>query len=183
MKSFCYDLNLNIPLFKSEINPFNFPKVRHTKLPIDSLNPLIVDWFRSLSLEIVLVEVFYSKPNLISGIHTDSTANDINKINWIFGGSNCEMKWYSLKQSNLSKPTNLTPINTRYQLYWFNEVNLEHSQVLHSPSLVNVGVPHNVYNKEEDRWCVSVVYQFIGSKKRPTLHQALTIFKDYINEI
>jgi len=183
MKLFCYDLNLKIPLFKSEINPLNFPKVRHTKLSIEFLNPLIVEWFRLLSLEIVLVEVFYSRPKLISGIHTDSTGSDINKINWVYGGSNCEMKWYSLKDSEVKKPASITPINTRYQLYSFNEVNLECSRVLHSPSLVNVGVPHNVCNHDEDRWCVSVVYQFTKSKQRPTMQQALDIFKDYINEI
>jgi hypothetical protein len=179
MKLFCLNLNLDIPLFKSEINPFNFPKVRHTKLPIESLNPLIVDWFRSLSLEIVLVEVFYSKPNLFSGIHIDSAGGNINKINWIYGGKDCEMNWYSIKNTVEGRTTNSTPIDTRYVSYFPDEVEVEYSKVLHSPSLVNVGIPHNISNKHEDRWCVSLVYQFIDSKKRPTMQEALNIFREH----
>lgn len=180
MNPFCYSLNLNIPLFKDNTNSHSFPKVRHKRLTIDLINPEIHRLFDSLNLRIILVEVFYSKPNLFSGIHVDSTGGDINKINWIYGGKDCQMHWYSINDSNSVKDEDKTIIGTRYQSFNLDEVTLEYSNVLSSPSLVHGGVPHNVNNGTEDRWCVSLVYDFKDSKKRPTMKESLALFKNFI---
>jgi hypothetical protein len=180
-----YSLSLDVPLFKTEVNPFEFPKVRHTKISSEYLNPKIVEIFSSLNLDIVLIEVFYSQPRFISGIHIDGDGGDINKINWVFGGRNCAMNWYSVKSDKLVNQSyetnNKTIINTTYRGFLSNEVVLENTAILESPSIVNVGVPHNVHNCLEQRWCVSLVYKFKDSKKRPTMQESLEIFKNFIS--
>lgn len=179
MITYSSELNFSISLLRSSVDPFSFPKIRHSKLDPNLVNPSIINLFDSLNLDIVLFEVFYSKPFFNGGIHIDSTGGDINKINWIYGGQGCKMNWYSIKDPNLEKRID-TPIGTKSQLFDPSAVNLEFSKVLSSPSLVHVGVPHNVRNMKEDRWCVSLVYRFKNSNKRPTMKESLDIFKNFI---
>jgi hypothetical protein len=181
MNQICYNLNLPIPLFKEGINPFSFSKERHTILDIDKvLNLDIIEWFSNFSLKIISVEVFYSPPSFISGIHADCNAGDINKINWVFGGENCKMNWYSIKHVNASQTSALTSVETDYIPYRYSDVDLLHSEVLKSPSLVHVGMPHNVSNSMHDRWCVSIVYADVLTNKRPTMEESVNLFKSYI---
>lgn len=180
MAQYAHDLNLLTPLFKAEIDPFLFPKVRHTRLGLEVLSNDIIQLFDRLNLKINLVEVFYSRPFLTSGIHIDSSGGDINKINWVFGGAECEMNWYSVNQHSAAKEIKNTMIGTDYLQFATNEVTLEASKVLHSPSLVHVGIPHNVQNKSQDRWCVSVVYKTKDTDRRPTMAQSLEIFKEFV---
>lgn len=175
-----YSLDIKIPLFRTDVNPFEFPKIRHTQLSPDKLNSEIIKLFESLNLNIVLIEVFYSRPYFISGIHVDSTGGDINKINWIFGGKNCTMHWYSIKPGHVEKVVTKTSIDTRYQSFNADEVILEDSAVLDLPTLVHVGVPHNVQNLLEDRWCVSVVYQYKNTKRRPSMSESLQLFNEFL---
>lgn len=181
MTQYVHDLNLSVPLFKAEINPYAFPKVRHTRLGHEVLSNDIIQLFDSLNLEIDLIEVFYSRPFLTSGIHIDSVGGDINKVNWVFGGAECEMNWYSVTGAHSSKEIKNTMIGTDYLHFAANEVTLEASKVLHSPSLVHVGVPHNVQNKNQDRWCVSVVYKTKDTGQRPTMAESLEIFKEFVS--
>lgn len=175
-----YNLNFSISPLIDSIDPFLLPKVRHTRLSLNTINPEIIELFSKLSLNIVLAEVFYSIPHLFSEIHTDNTGGDINKINWIYGGDNCSMNWYSIKTTNNKKDFVKTPIDTRYTEYHPDEVNIIESAVLTSPSLVNVGIPHNIKNQNEHRWCISLVYKFKYSSRRPTMVESLNLFKDYI---
>ena len=174
-----YNLDFGIPLLSDSIDPFLFPKVRHTQLNFDTLNPRIIELFSKLSLNIILAEVFYSKPNFFSVIHTDSAAGDINKINWIYGGTDCSMNWYSVKNLVNKKDIEKTSINTQYTRYHSNEVDIIESTVLKSPSLVNVGIPHNVTNKNQHRWCISLVYNFKESGRRPTIEESLKLFDPF----
>jgi hypothetical protein len=180
MISCVHDLSIPVPLFKEHIDPFMFPKVRHTRLHAETLNDSLLELFNKLNLEINLVEVFYSRPFFESGIHIDSSGGDINKINWVFGGAGCKMNWYSVDHQHPTKEIKNTVIGTDYLPFDKKEVILEHSKILHSPSLVHVGIPHNVHNLHQDRWCVSLVYQFKGTKIRPTMNQSLKIFQEFL---
>lgn len=175
-----YNLDFGIQPFLDSIDPFSLPKVRHTRLDLSILNPKIIELFSKLSLNIILAEVFYSTPFMFSGIHTDSTGGDINKINWIYGGDGCHMNWYSTKISAIEKNIEKSAINTQCASYAYDEVDIIESTVLKSPSLVNVGIPHNIKNKNEHRWCISLVYNFKESGRRPTMEESLKLFKDYI---
>jgi hypothetical protein len=175
-----YNLDFGMPLLLDDIDPFLFPKIRHAYLSLDKINPKIIELFSNLSLDIILVEVFYSHPNFFSGIHADQTGGDINRINWIYGGTGCSMNWYSIKTPEVQKTTKKTVINTRYIQYHIKEVDIIESTVLKSPSLVNIGIPHNVKNKNEHRWCISFVYTFKDSGRRPTMEESLKLFNDYL---
>jgi hypothetical protein len=174
-----YPLNIMTPLFKDGVNPFEFSKTQHTRISLVTLNPDILKIFFSLGLEIMLVEVFYSYPMFSCVIHIDGAGGDINKINWVYGGQQCAMNWFSIKPGIVKEPSK-TSINTSYISFKPDEVELEDTTVLHSPSIINAGVPHNICNSFEDRWCVSVVYRFKHNKIRPTMKQTLELFKEYI---
>lgn len=181
MNTYVTELNFPYLLLRSDVDPYSFPKVRHTQLNLNIINPKIIELFSKLSLNIILIEVFYSRPNFFSGIHTDSTGGDINKINWIYGGNDCSMNWYSIKTPEVKKDIEKTPINTRYTEYRASEVDIIESTVLKSPSLINVGIPHNIKNKNEHRWCISLVYSFKESSQRPTMKESLKLFDSFID--
>ena len=137
MNKYCVPLSITENIFNN-INPFELPKERHFKLNIDQhLSNEIKNIFRSLKLEIMLVEVFYSKPSLVGGIHADSFGGDFTKINWIFGGKNSTMVWYETKDST-PKPSENTPVESNYISYDINEVNQIYETSIVKPSLVQV---------------------------------------------
>jgi len=178
---FCHQLNITNNLFSETFDPFSMSKVRHTKLDYHSVfSTPIKEIFESLNLEIILVEVFYSKPFLDSKIHTDCNGGDFTKINWIFGGENSTMHWYKPKVEKVS--TNKTLIDTNFILYESYEVDRVHTANLIKPSLVQVGVPHSVTNNYNHRWCVSVVYINKLTGRRPTMEDSIKIFKDFLIE-
>jgi hypothetical protein len=161
------------------MDPFKFPKTRHIKINLDKINPEIIQLFDNLGLHIFLAEVFYSRPFFVSGIHTDVKGGDINKINWVFGGNDSIMNWYAIKEGTTPTDVQQTVVGTPYIAYDSAAVHLEFSKTISNPCLVHVGVPHNICNAKEHRWCVSLVYHDKKSKKRPTMEEAKNIFRDY----
>jgi hypothetical protein len=180
MNKYVTELNFPYSLLRPDVDPYSFPKKRHIRLNLDIINPDMIGFFNKLNLEIILVEVFYSRPFFQSGIHIDSMGGDINKINWIYGGKDCQMNWYSVKENSIKKSLENTVIGTSYQSFDRKDVNLEFAKVLRSPSLVCVGAPHNVHNQQEHRWCISLVYQYQDLKQRLTMKESLEIFKEFI---
>jgi hypothetical protein len=176
---FCHKLNLISSPFVETFNPLNLPKTRHVKINHERiLSEYIKNLFSFLNLEIRLVEVFYSTPFLNSRIHTDSLGGDYTKINWIFGGENSVMHWYNPKIEKTSNGK--TPINTDYISYEVNEVDHLYSERIVSPTLVQVGIPHNIENDYNHRWCVSLVYVDKHTNRRPTMEESIKIFKDHL---
>jgi hypothetical protein len=181
MNNYCTYLNLPFPLFKESVDPFQLQKLRHFKLDKDEVvNDDLQNWFTSLKLEIHIVEVFYTPPNTTGTIHIDSIGGDYTKLNWQFGGKNSVMNWYSTNK--LIAPANkVTPIGSKYTRFEQHEVTKVHSQYIQNPSLIQVGVPHNIENFSEDRWVVSVVYKYPSAiYRRPTWTESLSIFNGYL---
>jgi hypothetical protein len=182
MNKYCTYLNMPFTLFKKGIDPFQLQKTRHFKLDKDEvISDELQNWFTSLRLEVFLVEVFYTPPNEIGIIHIDSTGGDYTKLNWQFGGKDSIMNWYSETNPNSRKKT-ITSIGS-------NSISLDndtlikvHSQYIQNPSLVQVGVPHNIENFAEDRWVVSVVYKYLIPNYiiRPTWAKSLSLFNEYL---
>ena len=182
MNKYCAYLSIPFPLFKERVDPLKFPKTRHFKLDKDEvLNDDLQHWFDSLKLEIYLVEVFYTPPNEVGIIHIDSVGGDYTKLNWQFGGKDSVMNWYSETTPNSRKKT-ITSIGSNSISFDENNVTKIHSQTIQNPSLVQVGVPHNIENFSEDRWVVSVVYKYPIAKYivRPTWDKSLLLFNDYL---
>jgi hypothetical protein len=73
----------------------------------------------------------------------------------------------------------MSATNTSFVQYKDFEVNLIESAPIKNPTIVQVGVPHNVINVTEDRLCVSLVIAKKGLRQKVRMQQALDIFKDY----
>jgi hypothetical protein len=115
------------------------------------------------------------------GIHVDlKTPGDYAKINWVFGGEDSCMHWYTIKDEFKNKPASTSIVSTSYVSYTASEVNLVYSENFRKPSLLQVGVPHNVINGNQERFAVSMVFSDSKSGLRPTLAEAKEIFKHHL---
>ena len=181
MNNYCTYLDIPFPLFNNNIDPFQFPKIRHVKLDkLEILSTEIQEWFTSLNLDIMLIEVFYTPPNEITVIHFDSVGGNYTKLNWQFGGAGSIMHWYSANAPQAHTKTT-TPIGSNSAIFKSTDVTKIHSQTIQNPSLVQVGIPHNIENFDEDRWVVSVVFRYPNTKfLRPTWSASLKIFNEYL---
>lgn len=180
MNRYCVPLNIITNPFKEGINPFDFPKIRHSKLDYkDVFNEQIKEWFDSFNLEICLLEVFYSHPFFVGSIHRDNDQGNLPKINWVFGGKHSVMQWYKLKDGCAETRVN-TAIDTVAIHYDKTFCDLVHSQNISQPSIVRVGEPHGVRNLTEDRYCISTVFRDKDTLKVPGMEDTVAMFKDYI---
>lgn len=175
-----YFLNLDIPLFKDGITLDNIPKTFITIIDKEKyLNEKIFNFFDSLDLEIFFVETFFKTPNKSGGIHIDASGGDYTKINWVFGGGDSKMGWYEPIDKKF-KPIFKTPAGTPYISYTRNQVTEIENTVIKNPTLVQVGIPHNVFDVTEDRFCVSILFKNKINNQKPTMFESVQIFKQYI---
>jgi hypothetical protein len=178
-----YHTALSLPknVFREGISPQTFPIKRRTLLvPELHLNPDIINIIHSVDLVIRQVELFYSPPNLVSGIHRDVPNADISKINWVYFGKDSIMSWYD---TDPNKP--LTgPIGNKYKSYSREESILLHSYKIHSPSLVQAGIAHNITNFNEERWAVSLMLIYKNPDKnfieQCPYNESIARLKEYI---
>jgi hypothetical protein len=183
MNNYCVDLQVDLPLFDSNLSPVEFLKQKYTltghfQINTDDLNKKLSLWFLNLGLSIRLIEIFYRQPNAVGNIHSDtSIPGDYAKLNWVYG--NGIMNWYKIAGINNST-IHITDINSHAIYYKESEVELVHSQKVGQPSLVQVGCPHKVINFDSERVCISLVFESINTKQRLTFQEAKTLFKDYI---
>lgn len=181
MKNYSY-LNLDIPLFKNGISEIDVPKLFMKALPIDDyINPELIKFLDTLNLQVTYVESFFKNRGHTGkgDVHVDCEGGNYVKLNWVFGAGESLMCWYEPKD-NLQKSTCISPTKTSFLKYKEFEVNLIESAPIKNPTIVQVGIPHNVINVTENRLCISVVICTKGIKQRVSMQQALDIFKDYI---
>jgi hypothetical protein len=173
-------LNLNIPLFKEGVSIEDI-----SKQPIDRLNQKIhlnkdlLTFFDSLNLIVLLVETFFKRPGNTDHIHIDNSGGDYVKLNWVFGGGDSRMCWYKPIDS-LNKTVLRTTIGTPYVSYLPDEVIEIESVVVSNPTLVQVGIPHDVQDVTEDRLCVSILFLNKKTGKRLTMADARELFQQYL---
>jgi hypothetical protein len=171
---FCIDLTLP---FQPLLPNVQLEK-RHANLDRSTqVTPELLAWVNDLGLEVQVFESFYCYPNKTGGIHTDAQGGDITKINWIVCDGASTMNWYAVKDSVVKHPKP-NSLNTLYTTYDPNEVTLVHSQEVKFPSIVQAGVPHDITNGNNDRWCLSLV--LAKNNKRIKMSTALEIFKPWI---
>jgi hypothetical protein len=181
VKNYSY-LNLDIPLFKNGVSENDVPKLPMKALVIDDyINPELVKFFDTLNLHITYLASFFKKRGHTGkgSVHVDATGGDYVKLNWVFGAGESLMCWYEPKD-NFNKSISINVANTSYVQYEDFEVNLIDSAPIKNPTIVQVGIPHNVINATEDRLCISVVICIKGSENRVPMQVALDIFKDHI---
>ena len=190
MTTYHHNLNFNVELLKNKHSLINLPniidgkKAYHSSVSIkEHVNTDMLDLLADLNIFPDHCELFYSTPNFFSGIHVDVKHGDFTKINWVFGGTRSLMNWYKPKDEIVRNEQNLSAVNSSYIGYKRTEVDLLFSAPLGFPSVVQVGVPHNIINPIEDRYCISLVLSSFnknGLVYRPTMHQSLNMLSKYL---
>ena len=159
MSAFCIPLEDQTPLFRDSYQHPHFEQRTHINLNLEQdINPYWIELFKPHDLEVYRVELFYGPDQFpyTMGIHTDRNYGDWAKINWIFGGDGSQMHWYKPLTSH-NKEVKSTDVHSNYNLYEPSEVRLLRSESVSTPSIVQVGIPHNITNPGQERWCYSMV--------------------------
>jgi len=144
-------------------NKIKFIKQRQQILEHNTLSDEYFDFLNKLNIKLNHIEIFVSLPNKYYTIHKDQhDKDDFPKLNFIFDGKGSKMNWYKPKETyfpNLST----TDVGSPFISYELQDVDLIFSCEIHSPSLIQAGVPHNVTSPTL-RWAVSTVYMSKDNK-------------------
>ena len=178
MNPYCVPASINVTPLTKDVTSYGTQG--HVSIPLSDIHPNFVKFLARYNLELLLAELFYNPPRKISRIHVDALGGDYSKINFVYGGEKSLMCWYSANPGIVKDQIDYTMINTRSVDYAPDEVTLLHRQTIHSPSIVQVGIPHNIINAAKPRWCLSLVPIDIDTKKRITFQQTIEIFKDLV---
>ncbi len=177
-------------------NPLNFPcKIITNEMLLSSLKTRYINYvpakifltteflqiLDSKGCKVLHLESFYSQEHYVQPIHIDSLVNkrQETKINFVWGGENSIMNWYEIIDDSIEPVLELTPIGTPYQIYPASNHKLVHSEAIHSPSLVNTSVPHNIVNFSEKRLCLSLLVVKKDNNYMP-YKEALEVFSEYL---
>lgn len=194
MNTFCVDLNIGIEPLANPDMLKNLDKdlYMHVFPTVGYVNPAFIIFMNKLGVVVDHIEIFYSHANYFTPIHRDvnkaptDTENvyDFIKLNYLYGGKNSLMKWYkpleNVQPINKQIPNNQNTVYVTSDGFRLNDIELLHEQAINFPSIVQVGIPHNVQNFDEDRYCLCVVLTKNG--KRLSMNNAIDIFKEYISE-
>jgi hypothetical protein len=177
MNSYCVPLNCKVNPLTKDVSEYGLE--RHYNFPLTEISKEFNEFLLQHNLKLLLAELFYNPPKKITKIHIDALGGDYSKINFVYGGEKSLMCWYSSKE-HVSTQVNYTSIDTKSINFLPNEVTLLHRQNVASPSIVQVGIPHNIINAAKERWCLSLVPVDITTNKRITFERTLEIFKNLV---
>jgi hypothetical protein len=177
MNNFHTALSLPKDVFNDSTTVHSFALTRRTLLiPHLHLNPKVIEIINNVGLRIGQSELFYSTPNMVSGIHRDTPGLDISKINWVHQGEQSVMAWYDTDPNKIMAG----PIGNTYKYYSIEESTLLHTSEIHSPSLIQAAIAHNVINSSEPRWSISLMLFYKNKFGQCSYTDALDRLKDYI---
>jgi hypothetical protein len=190
MNNYCINLDFGIPLLKLGIDvrdlPTKYGNLIAPQTAIDIakvINPDLIKLLELCGLFIIYSEIFYTAPNTFTPIHTDELVpnTDLTKLNWAFGGKDSIMNWYSVDNSIVRQGIKTT-IGNPYVEFALNECRLIHSEHVGTPSLVQVGTPHNITNYDEPRYCICAVCHHRNNTKsrRPSTAATKAALAKYI---
>ena len=183
VNTYCKNLTFPVKVFNESLNTIEYSQNRFTPFDLSNFTPEYLDWVKNLGLTLVHAELFYSVPNTPYVIHQDHfKKTDFPKINFVYGGKNSKMNWYNVKPEKLGKiiESNKNITDKKYtEIYTKDQVDLVYSQELEGVNLVQAGIPHNVTNDIEPRWCVTTLY-LLDNKRFLTWTEAVTLFKPFM---
>lgn len=179
--------NVNFNKYEQEIQKTNQPKgmwVFQQHELTDILNKSWLDYFESTHgiifdfLAIFYRTPFYTHPQ--AHIDTDRDGNIcIGSINWTLDSNDdSSMDWYHAPITDGKILT--TSANTKYisaDMSHVNKFKLGSRTIAQIPTLVNVGIFHNVTMRQRPRWAISVRPRIPGVK---TWDQMVEFFKPWI---
>lgn len=158
-------------------------EAKHTGFPVNKLSAKFLEWADSKNLHISFAEIFYLPANCsVRRIHTDldHITESCSKINFIIGGEDAPMQWFSLKEDAKSHfdintaPTVINKEQVSPYLSWTrNECKVIEEAILYGANIIHAGIPHVVFTKEKPRIAISVVLQCKESRVRLSVKEAL----------
>jgi hypothetical protein len=156
---------------------------KHFGFPTSKLSAKLFEWADSKNLHISFAEIFYLPAHCsVRRIHTDldHITESCSKINFIIGGEDAPMQWFSLKEGakghfDINKaPTVLNKKQVSPYLSWpREECILIDEAVLSGANLIHAGIPHVVFTKEKPRIAISVVLQCKVNRTRLSCEEVL----------
>jgi hypothetical protein len=154
-----------------------FPIHKIFQLDITALNPELIDWFLSKGMNIKAY-IFLTPPLKKSLIHIDgNTLHDCWAMNWSWGSEDHAMHWYT-PNTNISSDSGATGAGTTYKSWGSDEVTRVASTKIDSPTICNIGSPHQVENySTTNRWSISIRPQIFTRWET-----AMTVFSKEIME-
>lgn len=126
---------------------------------------------------------FYMAPNKARVIHTDTDANsNMAKINFCFDRhGDSEMVWYDFVGDSTQVTLRESVIGNRYNVYDLAGCVEVWKDQIRSPSLINAGVPHNVFNhSNQPRLSFSYTLLHKQTNQRVEWCDAVQQFKQYL---
>ena len=158
-------------------------EAKHFGFPINELSAKFLEWADSKKLHISFAEIFYLPANCsVRRIHTDldHITESCSKINFIIGGEDAPMQWFSLKEDAKSQhdintaPTVINKKQVSPYLSWTrDECDVIEEAILTGANVIHAGIPHVVFTKKEPRIAISVVLQCKVKRTRLSVEQAL----------
>jgi len=170
----CYFKNLT----KLKIDPIPLESHKNFKNPMEIIdvnlyNPDLVKFLKEVDIYIFEMYSFFSMPYFRQFIHTDGNRGDFVRINWAYCKGISHMCWYEPKEDITQNiKAGYTGVARPYLKWNLNQVNMVASDEIKFPTLVQLGTPHNVFNGDHERLCISVGLKFISNDLRPTMDQA-----------
>jgi hypothetical protein len=179
MQTYIQHLKFNIEPLIDDIKTFKvLDRTTHLAVSQNKLNPDLITFFKNCNLFLGIVEIFYTPAMGRRYIHIDEyPGGDYIKLNWQTAGKDSLMRWYTINDNNIVKEPSTTVINTRYVRFEPNEVKPAFKSKVGYPSIVQVGVPHDIVNLYESRYVLSIVPRHLETGRRVTMDEALEIFK------
>ena len=176
MNVYCNSLNFNVYPLDGKIKLL--PHQDHLrKLNLKLINPKLSCIFDSLGITVNSLQHLSYPPYFKGTIHTDNDGGDYVKLNWIYNGFDSILNWYK-PINDVEKNKNVVSKEYTFIQYDESEVELLYSQSVTLPSLIQVGIPHNVINFNEPRECLSMVLFY--KDIRITMHDSIKIFNQYL---
>ena len=126
--------------------------------PSDIFNPEWIEYTKLLGINFKGIILFYRK-NYIEAkkahidIYPPSVITHFG-FNWVGGGKGSKMIWYETPKEKTD--IKYTDVNTPYLDWPVTELTpIEEYEIKDKLTLVKTGIPHEIYNVTNDRWCIS----------------------------
>ena len=181
MNQYCNKLNFPINV-TTDLTVYKTECRNHIRVSKDIMGDKLNEILLSVGVKLFWVEAFYLGKNSDHTIHCDGHELDNKaKLNYIVGGKNSVMTWYEPIDNNKIEKR-LSKANTIYLGINTNDVVETFSKHMEGFYLVNVGKFHNVWNKEDDRYCLSACLIDSVTGYRLSFTELQNRLNEYINE-
>jgi len=189
MNEYCFKLNLNLEPLRQDVDINTLPKERWNLIPIDLINPELINFLKTKEVSISVISSFYDGgTNFDQNIHIDAPSMcDMTKLIWVWGQHHI-MNWYLPEDQNNcnfsvdSNSTNPDHGIRNYSSYDRQTVKVVHTSKIGFPSLIQVGIPHKGINFAGVRRSLTVILNDLNNNIIP-MNRAKSIFESYIETL